>query len=127
MQCGEAGGEIWIGVGGFDTPPEGDGVGAPVADGDGDVEEAAVVGGWVGGVFNVPCSMFPRQLSILCCSPMRPHGEKGNEGAYAAPYPVSVSPFWLGGRRMKSPRAPCNLSKYHGVIISIAPPSGINT
>ena len=51
--------------------------------------------------------------------------ERDEESTYAAPYPVSVSPFIFGGRRIKSPLAPCILSKYHGGIVPVAPPSGM--
>lgn len=51
--------------------------------------------------------------------------ERDEELTYAAPYPVSVSPFIFGGSRIKSPLAPCILSKYHGGIVSVAPPSGM--
>ena len=52
--------------------------------------------------------------------------EKDEDFTYAAPYPVSVSPFVFGGRRIKSPFAPFIISKYHGGIVSVAPPSGMN-
>lgn len=84
------------------------------------------------GAMSSGCRREVTQRSILVLANFHPdrrldHGRnEGDESmTYAAPYPVSVSPPVLLGNLIKFPLAPIILSKPHGGIVSVAPPSGI--